>query len=212
MTSNTAVDLTARVQALEDRLRLITRAALERIDGDSSQDTHWSEIIGIANGDPRWLQHAKANYEVDHAQLVRHARRLVESLVDSLPDEGPIDDAWRQHEAACIADSLEQEILPEMFLAEDGRVFLRGQGKPYPRVDEQPLAAHGDLPRPTPALSAQFIEREIAVARAEAHAVGTDQQLEAFTEDRMRLAFDLGVAHAKAVMTHAVGDLLAVKP
>ena len=48
---------------LRERLELITRAALERIDGDSQpNDTHWSEIIGIAEGDPYWLQHARANY------------------------------------------------------------------------------------------------------------------------------------------------------
>lgn len=52
-----------REALLTERLRLITRAALEHIDGDRQpDDTNWSEIVGIAEGDPNWLQHARANY------------------------------------------------------------------------------------------------------------------------------------------------------
>lgn len=121
-----------QIAKLADRLHLITHAALTRIDGDSQpHDTHWSEIVGLANGDPNWLRSARLTYEQDHASLVALARHLVESLIDSLPEEGPIDEAWKAREAESIADSLEQEILPAMELAEDGRTFLRGQGKPY---------------------------------------------------------------------------------
>lgn len=49
-------------QQLAERLALIVRVALDRIDGDSPQDTAWSEIIGIAQGDPHWLQHARTNH------------------------------------------------------------------------------------------------------------------------------------------------------
>lgn len=52
------------------------------------------------------------------------------------------------------------------------------------------------------------LEREIEVARAESHAPNTTAQLEQFTEDRMRLAFDLGVAHAAAVTREALSALL----
>jgi hypothetical protein len=53
----------AEKDELRERLRLVIRAASEHIDGDSQpSDTHWSEIIGIAEGDPNWVQHAKANY------------------------------------------------------------------------------------------------------------------------------------------------------
>lgn len=45
---------------------------------------------------------------------------------------------------------------------------------------------------PTPEL-----EREIAIARAEIHAVNTHAQLEDELEDRMRLAFALGEARTR---------------
>lgn len=123
-----------RVAMLERRLHLITRAALERIDSDSQpNDTHWSEIIGIAEGDPNWLHHAKVNYEVDHLRLVSLATKLLHTcLIET--DEDLRSPASLARVAGAMADQIEQEILPELMLAEDGRTFLRGQGESYPAI------------------------------------------------------------------------------
>lgn len=125
------LSLVDRITVLEGRLRLITRAALERIDGDSQpHDTHLAEIIGIAEGDPHWLHHAKVNYEVDHLRLVSLATKLLHTcLIET--DEDLRSPASLARVSAAMADQIEQEILPEMMLAEDGRVFLRGQGQAY---------------------------------------------------------------------------------
>lgn len=121
----------AEKDRLRERLHLITRAALERIDGDSRpHDTHWSEIIGIAEGDPNWLHCAKVNYEINHLRLVSLATKLLHTcLIET--DEDLRSPASLARVSAAMADQIEQEILPEMFLAEDGRTFLRGQGQPY---------------------------------------------------------------------------------
>lgn len=111
------------VEGLRLRLNLIIRAALNHIDGDSQpHDTHWSEIIGIAEADPNWLQHAKANYDVQHARLVELSKGLLNTIIDQLSftaDEMVI--------ARMMADQIEQALLPEMMLAEDGRTFRRAQ-------------------------------------------------------------------------------------
>lgn len=145
-----AVDLDASLQSLgeaidqrmeeldqlRERLQLIIRAALNHLDGESQpHDTHLSEIIGIAKGDPNWLHHAKVNYDVKHQQLVDLCGRLLETSESYFDYEaGHFDPLGAQH---AMADIIEQEIIPEMFLAEDGRVFLRGQGKPYPPEREK---------------------------------------------------------------------------
>lgn len=111
------------IAILRERLNLITRAALNRIDGDSQpNDTHWSEIIGIAEGDPNWLRHAKINYDVDHADLVQRCRRLLGHIIDGV-GVGSSEDQI----AHFMADALEEELLPEMVLAENGRTFRRSQ-------------------------------------------------------------------------------------
>lgn len=112
----------ARVKVLEERLRLIMRAALDRIDGDSQpNDTHWSEIVGIADGDPNWLQHARVNYALDHATLVTHCRRLFGYITDAVALNTP------DQIAHMMADHLEEAVLPELVLGEDGRAFRHAQ-------------------------------------------------------------------------------------
>ena len=112
----------AEKDRLRERLRLITAAALNHVDGDSQpNDTHWSEIVGIAEGDPNWLQHAKANYEVKHAELVRFATTIVEHVINEFSQYSVAD---TPRVAAEVADRIEQELLPAMVLAEDGRTFL----------------------------------------------------------------------------------------
>lgn len=129
--------LIARAPSMAERLRLIERAALDRIDGDSQpNDTHWGEIIGIACGDPNWLQHAKANYPVKHQQLVKLSAELIERILHELDGELATP-AQIVRTAEIVADLIEQDVLPEMFLAEDGRTFLRSQGQPYPREESQ---------------------------------------------------------------------------
>lgn len=132
--------LIARAPSMAERLHLITRAALDRIDGDSQSDTHWAEIVGIAEGDPNWLQHAKANYEKTHAEIVRFSMKLIEHVIENLDGEETmtvtlVPTARMQHIAEYMADLIEQDLLPVQFLAEDGRTFLRSQGKPYPREE-----------------------------------------------------------------------------
>lgn len=123
--------LIARAPSMAERLQLIEQAALNRIDGDSQpNDTQWGEIVGIACGDPNWLQHAKANYPAEHAKLVTICLSLLESITDQF-ERGDSD----QSIAACMADQIEQELLPAMVIGEDGRTFLRSQGQPYPREE-----------------------------------------------------------------------------
>jgi hypothetical protein len=116
---------------LRDRLHLIAMAALNRIDGDTHADTYWSEIVGIAKGDPNWLRHARINYEVKHARLVQLSARLLQTCLIETDEDLRSPDSI-QRVAVAIADQIEQELLPEMQIGEDGRTFLRGQGKPYP--------------------------------------------------------------------------------
>lgn len=115
----------ATIEKLAHRLHLIMRAALDRIDGDSPSDTQWSEIVGIADGDPNWLQHARINYAANHFKLVTLARSLFETFLES-------EDSPKGHELVVqqIADQIEQEVLPELMLGEDGRTFLQSQQKP----------------------------------------------------------------------------------
>ena len=112
--------LLAQAPVLDDRLRLITRAALDRIDGDSPHDQILSEIVGIAEGDPHWLQHARANYDLKYARLVTLATKLVEHVVDEFTRHSLADTPRVAHE---LADIIEQEILPEMVLGENGRTI-----------------------------------------------------------------------------------------
>lgn len=121
--------MTDRLATLERRLHFITRAALNHIDGDSQpSDTHWSEIVGLAEGDPNWLRHAQANYDLQHARLVELSKRLIETAVEHVEDEGLAPGFVRspqamQRLAAVVADQIEQDLLPEMVLAENGRTF-----------------------------------------------------------------------------------------
>lgn len=116
----------ALVEKLLDRLRLITRAALDHTDGDSQpHDTHFAEIVGIAEGDPDWLRHARVNYETKHARLVELSKSLYLTALESEDSAKGATLAIEQ-----IADQIEQELLPEMMLGEDGRTFLKSQGLP----------------------------------------------------------------------------------
>lgn len=131
---NKAIDRSnAEKDQLRERLRLIERIALNHIGGDSASDQALGEIVGVAEGDPNWLRHAKINYEMDRAKLVRAARTMVEDFIEHFPEEGIPEEAAKQYAAEALADQIEQELLPMLFMAEDGRTFLRGTGQPYPR-------------------------------------------------------------------------------
>lgn len=117
---------------LRERLDLIVKAELNHIDGDFQHDGHHAEIVGIAIANPDWLKHAKETYDMKHAELVQFGREMFERINDQIGFG-----STAEHIAHVIADVIEERILPAMVLAEDGRTFLRSQGKPYPREVEK---------------------------------------------------------------------------
>ena len=84
-------------------------------------------------------------------------------------------DEWFQHGRACEAETC------------DDCTLLLNRVRLAEKVHRN--SSHKAASVPT---GPEELEREIAIAKAESHAVGTSAQLEAFVEDRMRYAFRLG--------------------